>query len=87
VVGLPSASSAQPSGIARFWSAASFTDVHGTAEEDWSIRNAILPFLPGTAKDSGLVPITGFLPPTGAIAGVELVNPNASSPCFARKPV
>ena len=40
--------------------------------------------LPGTAKDRGLVPITGVLPPTGAIAGTELVKPKAIRPCRAR---
>src|SRR5262245_52189534 len=86
-VGLPSRSSAQPKGISLFSSAARFTAVHVTADDDWSTTKAALPFPAGTAKDSGLVPSTGFDPPTGAIAGVELVKPNATSPCRARNSV
>ncbi|NJO35819.1 MAG: hypothetical protein HC869_24795, partial [Rhodospirillales bacterium] len=65
-------------------SARVLVDGQVTAEADWSIRKASLPFLPGTAKDSGLVPMTGLRPPTGAIAGVELVKPKATRPFFAR---
>src|SRR5262249_43036877 len=83
-VGRPSLSRAQPSGMSLPSSAACFTVLQATAEEDWSIRNAILPDLPGTAKDMGLVPSTGVRPPTGAILADELVKPKANRPARAR---
>src|SRR5690349_24545758 len=87
VVGLPSLSRAQPSGISLPSSAACLTVLQATAEEDWSIRKASFRALPGTAKDIGVVPSTAVRPPTGAILADELVKPNASRPWRARYPV
>ena len=66
--------------MVRLSSAARLTAVQATADDDWSMRKAILPSAAGTAKDRGLVPMTGVLPPTGAMAGLELVKPKATRP-------
>ena len=50
----------------------------------WSIKK---PVLPGNAKDQGLVPTTGRLPPLGAIEAGALVVPKPIKPASARAPV
>ena len=84
LVGLPSASRAQPKGIDSPCSIALFNVVQETSVVDWSTRNATSPSGAGTAKEIGLVPMTGMFPPGGATTGATLVAPNASKPARAR---
>jgi len=52
---------------------------------DWSITSRAPPASSGTASAKGLVPITGRLPPVGAIDAGALVKHNPTSPSSASR--
>ena len=85
VVGLPAASSAQPSGIFSPRCFAVMTLPRATLDSDRSITSGARPGS-GQANATGLVPNTGFEPPHGAIAPGVLTNISATRPAL-RQPL
>ena len=82
VVGLPSASNAQPSGIGLPSFAATMILPRATSVRDKSIMRGDLPCRGNTAA-TGLVPNRGFLPPHALIAAGEVVKPIPIRPACA----
>ena len=78
VVGRPSASSAQPSGIGSPACAAAFTRTHATADDERSATTGGASRR-GAAQAIGFVPKNGRTPPAGAISEDELANIIATS--------
>ncbi len=82
VVGWPSASSAQPSGIGcPFWAAAMILP-RATFDKEMSTTTGCPPSM-GAAKAMGSVPKSGCRPPHGAIAAGALATMSATSPVSA----
>src|SRR5690606_8862462 len=86
VVGLPSASSARPGGIASPRCAANFNLPRATVDIAISTRNGG-PSPVGAPKAKGLVPKKAFRAPQGGRAGEALVNTSPMQPasiaCYA----
>ena len=82
VVGLPSRSSAQPSGIGLPCFAATMTFPRATSESDRSMASGA-PARRGNTAAMGLVPKSGRLPPAAGIAAGELPNASPTMPALA----
>ena len=82
VVGWPSASSAQPAGMARPSLAATISLPRATSLRLRSIINASAPWRGNTAA-TGLVPKMGCLPPAAGMAAGELASPRPTMPAAA----
>ena len=82
VVGLPSASNAQPSGIGSSFCAWTMISLLATTLDDWSITIGG-PSWRGTPQAIGLVPNTGRVPPQGAIDPGALTKPSPTRPSLA----
>jgi hypothetical protein len=82
VVGLPSASSAQPSGIGSPFLAATITLPRATSDRLRSISSGS-PARRGNAAATGLVPKIGCRPPAAGMAAGELAKPRPTMPAAA----
>lgn len=85
LVGAPAASSAQAGSIGCPSRARSRISDFATTLADWSTTSSAPPAPSGTASAKGLVPITGRVPPTGAIEAGAWVKHSPTSPSPARR--
>ncbi|KAG1306488.1 hypothetical protein G6F62_015394 [Rhizopus arrhizus] len=83
VVGWPSASSAQPSGMGWLSRAAIISLPRATCDSDRSITKRA-PLRRGKTAAIGLGPKSGRLPPQAGMAAGELLSASATSPASAK---